>query len=260
MILPSVIKNYWQSVANRIQGITLVMSVTHLDELTKIIKSLAYGDVILVVVLPSYDGSGDDADNVKDNAQELLLILKVIDRKEDTETDILAAYDSTTEYVKSIRKVIDTDKRVCNTYVRYLNHNNVHIDPEQFDNCVGHSISFSNQDTDVMQSTQFAVGPDIYIYHQGLQGNSAYQVWINAGNTGTVQDYLDSLKGADAVPDIKRHHWQAPYSYNGRAPIGSNEDDAVWIVERLTISASGSVTATDMLTDVKWIDILTLNF
>lgn len=31
----------------------------------------------------------------------------------------------------------------------------------------------------------------------GADGDSAYQVWLDAGNTGTEQDFLDSLKGAD---------------------------------------------------------------
>ena len=31
----------------------------------------------------------------------------------------------------------------------------------------------------------------------GADGDSAYQVWLDAGNTGTEQEFLDSLKGAD---------------------------------------------------------------
>ena len=33
--------------------------------------------------------------------------------------------------------------------------------------------------------------------YQGSDGKSAYQVWLDAGNTGTEEDYLNSLKGAD---------------------------------------------------------------
>ena len=29
---------------------------------------------------------------------------------------------------------------------------------------------------------------------QGEQGDSAYQVWLDAGNTGTVTDFIDSLR------------------------------------------------------------------
>jgi hypothetical protein len=31
---------------------------------------------------------------------------------------------------------------------------------------------------------------------QGADGLSAYQIWLNAGNTGTEADFLESLKGA----------------------------------------------------------------
>ena len=34
----------------------------------------------------------------------------------------------------------------------------------------------------------------------GADGDSAYQVWLDAGNTGTEQEFLDSLKGADGTP------------------------------------------------------------
>ena len=36
--------------------------------------------------------------------------------------------------------------------------------------------------------------------YQGSDGKSAYQVWLEAGNTGTEEDYLNSLKGADGEP------------------------------------------------------------
>jgi hypothetical protein len=32
---------------------------------------------------------------------------------------------------------------------------------------------------------------------QGQQGESAYQIWINQGNSGTEQDFIESLKGTD---------------------------------------------------------------
>ena len=34
----------------------------------------------------------------------------------------------------------------------------------------------------------------------GADGDSAYQVWLDAGNTGAEQDFLDSLKGTDGEP------------------------------------------------------------
>lgn len=37
---------------------------------------------------------------------------------------------------------------------------------------------------------------------QGEQGLSAYQVWLNAGNTGTEQDFFNSLKGNTGAPGV----------------------------------------------------------
>jgi len=34
----------------------------------------------------------------------------------------------------------------------------------------------------------------------GQEGKSAYQIWLDAGNTGTEQDFLDSLQGTDGDP------------------------------------------------------------
>jgi len=33
----------------------------------------------------------------------------------------------------------------------------------------------------------------------GVQGLSAYETWLSLGNTGTEQDFIDSLKGADGA-------------------------------------------------------------
>ena len=29
----------------------------------------------------------------------------------------------------------------------------------------------------------------------GIDGDSAYQIWLNLGNVGTEQDFIDSLQG-----------------------------------------------------------------
>ena len=41
----------------------------------------------------------------------------------------------------------------------------------------------------------FALSSNLAIGFKGDEGDSAYQVWLNAGNIGTVDDYLASLKG-----------------------------------------------------------------
>ena len=47
----------------------------------------------------------------------------------------------------------------------------------------------SNQDLTAVPFALFAPG------QEGLDGDSAYEVWLSDGNAGSVQDYLDSLKG-----------------------------------------------------------------
>lgn len=36
----------------------------------------------------------------------------------------------------------------------------------------------------------------------GAEGKSAYQIWLELGNVGTEQDFIDSLKGDSAVKSI----------------------------------------------------------
>ncbi len=38
---------------------------------------------------------------------------------------------------------------------------------------------------------------------KGDSGESAYEIWLNLGNTGTEQDFLDSLKGDKGAPGIQ---------------------------------------------------------
>jgi len=44
-------------------------------------------------------------------------------------------------------------------------------------------------------ASEFVVTSDMAIGFMGEKGDSAYQVWLDAGNTGTVEDFLLSLKG-----------------------------------------------------------------
>lgn len=63
-----------------------------------------------------------------------------------------------------------------------------------------------------------------------------------------------------AASKERRHDLVNPYDYCGYAPSGSLETDAVWTITRLTMVADGTVSATDILYNVKWSDRLTLVF
>lgn len=46
-------------------------------------------------------------------------------------------------------------------------------------------------------------GQDGHDGQDGADGKSAYEIWLEAGNTGTEQDYLNSLKGQDGKDGIQ---------------------------------------------------------
>lgn len=78
---------------------------------------------------------------------------------------------------------------------------------------------------------------------------------------GNIVERVESITG-DVTEGSKiytrRHNWQSPYSYNGKAPIGSSESDAVWTIVRIEISGDGSVAEINTLTGVKWSEHLTI--
>jgi hypothetical protein len=66
--------------------------------------------------------------------------------------------------------------------------------------------------------------------------------------------------GPEGLVYTRRSDYQEPYSYNGKAPLGSSEDGAIWTITRLTISADGLVTATSTVINQKWSEHLTINY
>ena len=49
----------------------------------------------------------------------------------------------------------------------------------------------------------------------GAEGKSAYDLWLSLGNTGTEQDFLDSLKGKGSDIDLSKIKFNIPsYKYN----------------------------------------------
>ena len=56
--------------------------------------------------------------------------------------------------------------------------------------------------------------------HMGVDGKSAYQIWLEAGNTGTEEEYLASLKGADGEPGKEGAQGiQGPKGDDGYTPV-----------------------------------------
>ena len=84
---------------------------------------------------------------------------------------------------------------------------------------------------------------------RGEQGKSAYQVWLDEGNTGTEQDFLDSLVGADgqagadgATPEIGQNgNWLIGGTDTGVKAQGEDGTDGVGIDNIQLIDAVGLV-------------------
>ncbi|WNL63470.1 tail assembly protein [Citrobacter phage Tr1] len=74
------------------------------------------------------------------------------------------------------------------------------------------------------------------ITSQGPEGKSAYQVWLAAGNTGTVNDYLASIRGAKGDPGARGPQGEKGDNANGFDYRGAVED-----VTRLPPANSGNV-------------------
>ena len=89
---------------------------------------------------------------------------------------------------------------------------------------------------------------------QGMECELKY----NLANTSWELMNPKASGGGGGITYIHRHDWQSPYDYIGKAVAGSLDTDAVWTITRLTISDSGSVTATSTLTNVKWSEHLIL--
>lgn len=240
MLSPKTLKTYFNGYKQRVQGITHVFCLVTEAEIQKRIKSIPIGSIVLIIIVPSSETDSPDVDNIDENSPILTMLVKRIDRKDDTEDGYLDTLHDMAIMLQEVRSCMLYDKQYCSSIMRHLMCSNIHTDPEvDFYGCFGYSMSFTLQDQNFLADPTFVVPQDNHIY-------------VYYGPMGP--------QGPPGAPYIRKHYWNNPYSYNGRAPIGSNEDDDVWIVERLTISAYGSVTSTDTLTDVKWIDILTLNF
>ena len=59
---------------------------------------------------------------------------------------------------------------------------------------------------------------------KGSDGDSAYQVWLDAGNTGTEQEFMDSLKGSDGVSSEGKDGKSAYDIWIGLGNTGTEQD------------------------------------
>lgn len=81
----------------------------------------------------------------------------------------------------------------------------------------------------------------------GSEGKSAYQIWLDAGNTGTEQDYLNSLKGQDGYTPQKGVDY-----FDGKN--GENGKDGVsrYFYVRYSANANGNPMTTTPQADTEY--------
>ena len=80
---------------------------------------------------------------------------------------------------------------------------------------------------------------------KGLDGKSAYQIWLDGGNTGTEQDFLNSLKGnggdATDIEALKKMSIDLPafdFDYSTLSQDGTTLESNTQTVDAQTISLS----------------------
>jgi hypothetical protein len=94
----------------------------------------------------------------------------------------------------------------------------------------------------------------IEISEMQMPGKDAYEVAVENGFVGTVEEWLESLK---AKTYIRRHDFVTDVSYCGYAEIGSLETDSVWNISKIVVAIEGTTTTTHAQ-NVKWSDRLTV--
>jgi hypothetical protein len=75
------------------------------------------------------------------------------------------------------------------------------------------------------------------------------------GNPGPQGPAGDAVEIALA----RRHDWQAPYSYCGKATGTPLDSDPVWTITRIELAADGTTTTTQAV-NVAWDDRLTATY
>ena len=65
--------------------------------------------------------------------------------------------------------------------------------------------------------------------------------------------------GKDAINYIRRHDFVTNVSYCGYAKRLSSEDAPVWTISKIAVATDGSTTTTTA-TNVKWSELLTINY
>lgn len=79
-------------------------------------------------------------------------------------------------------------------------------------------------------------------YVSGLNGESAYQIAVKYGFSGTEEEWVNSLGGAQVELAQIVDEASSTVTYIGKAEPGSAENAAVWQIKKITISGTETIT------------------
>jgi len=151
MVSPKILKTYFLTYMQRVSGITHVFCLVKEEEIQKRLKSIPIKSIALVIIVPSFDSKAPDRDNIREECQLLMMLVKRIDRKDDTEDSYLDVLDEMTDKLKLVKKCMLDDKRNPQNIMRHLSADGIHTDPEiDFHGCFGWSMSFFMKDYDIV--------------------------------------------------------------------------------------------------------------
>ncbi len=115
------------------------------------------------------------------------------------------------------------------------------------------SLIFEFSDGSVIETGRVEIpeSKKLAFYHHGSSGapgKSAYQIWLDLGNTGSEQDFIDSLGGGGvATPyETRIDEVSDTVTYIGKAIPGSDNDEAVWQIKKMVIDGNE--------TSIEWAD------
>ena len=103
---------------------------------------------------------------------------------------------TTTDLFGMVNEVIGTGQQVSfngwNDIAWTSDSKSLVVELDKTGSCTAFEL-ISNEDLTAVPFALYSPGSGV----QGIDGKSAYEIWLDLGNTGTEQDFIDSLKGAD---------------------------------------------------------------
>lgn len=77
----------------------------------------------------------------------------------------------------------------------------------------------------ILTNRQEVVQKNTSVYTQGQTGLSAYEIWLSAGNQGTVSNFLESLKGQNGI-NVSTIAYAIPAQNGANGSNGQSGKDA----------------------------------